>query len=95
MKGLVDLIHQAAFRNGLSRSLYAPRFNVSNLNSELLQEFRAKNVTANQTTLVGVGINHQDLLKYSDLFRLPEAAKDSARQQSKYLGCKSIIHFSV
>jgi len=83
---LVDLIHRAAFRNGLSRSLYAPRYNVGNLTSEVLTAFRARNFTANNVTLVGTGMKHDDLVHMADLFRFPEASADFSREQAKYLG---------
>lgn len=83
---VMELLHQAAFRNGLSRSLYAPRYNMGNLNSELLNEFRASNFTANNLSLVGTGVQHDAVLKFSDLFRLPEATNKASREQSRYLG---------
>jgi hypothetical protein len=82
------LIHRAAFRNGLSRSLYAPRFNLSNLNSETLEEFRQQNFTSNHLALIGLGMKHEELVKFSDLFRLPGPAANYSRQVSKYLGCQ-------
>lgn len=83
---IVELIHRAAFRNGLSRSIYAPRYNLANLTSELLQEYRERNFTSNHLTLVGLGMKHEDLVHFSDLFRLPEASKDYSREPTKYLG---------
>lgn len=81
-----DLLHQAAFRNGLSRSLYAPRYMVGSLDETLLANFRAKTYTANNLSLVGTGVSHDTLAHYSDLFRLPEASAENSREQSKYLG---------
>lgn len=83
---IVDMLHQAAFRNGLNRSLYAPRFNLGNLNFELLADYRARNYTANHLSLVGTGLRHDDLLHLAELFRLPEASKDFSREASRYLG---------
>ncbi len=79
------MLHRAAFRNGLSRSLYAPRYNVGNLSDEILKEFRASNYTSSNLSLVGTGVRNEDLVQMSDLFRLP-AGKESSRVQSKYLG---------
>ncbi len=84
----MELLHQAAFRNGLSRSLYAPRYNLGNLGSELLTEFRAQNFTASNLLLVGTGVSHDGLLKFSDLFRLPEGSAKVAREHSRYLGAE-------
>lgn len=83
---VMELLHQAAFRNGLSRSLYAPRYNMGNLGSELLAEFRANNFTSNNLSLVGTGVQHDAVVKFSDLFRLPEATNKAGREQSRYLG---------
>lgn len=83
---IADMLHQAAFRNGLNRSLYAPRFNVGNLTNELLSDYRARNFTENHLSLVGTGVKHEDLLYFGELFRLPEASKDFSREASKYLG---------
>lgn len=81
---IVDLIHKAAFKNALSNSLYAPRFNLGNLNSETLEEFRSKKFTSNRLTLVGLGIRHDDMIRFADQFRLP--AGESSRQPAKYHG---------
>lgn len=83
---IVDLLHRAAFRNGLSRSLYAPRYNVGSLSDEVLRDFRAKNYTAGHLSLIGTGVRHEDLIHLSDLFRLPEDSAGSSRAQAKYLG---------
>ncbi|CAF0830809.1 unnamed protein product [Brachionus calyciflorus] len=82
---IVDLIHRAAFKNALSNPLYAPRYNLGNLSSELLEDFRRTNFTANRLTLVGLGINHDDLIRYADQFRLP-TGQSASRQQAKYYG---------
>jgi predicted Zn-dependent peptidase len=84
--GLSDLIHKAAYSGGLSRSLYAPRFNVDNIDSSMLQEFRRRNFSNDRLTLVGVGIQHEELIRYTDLFRLNAASSGNARPPSKYIG---------
>lgn len=83
---VMELLHKAAFRNSLSNSLYAPRFNMGNLTNETLAEFRRQNYTANRLTLVGTGVSHDSVLQFSDLFRLPDGSADFARQPTKYLG---------
>ena len=82
---MVDLIHRASFAGGLANSLYAPRYNVGNLDSDVLQEFRRRNFTSNRLTLVGVGINHEDLLRHADFFRLPGPAADFSREKTRFL----------
>ena len=60
---LVDMIHQASFRSGLSNTLYAPRYNLGNIHADTLQQYRARNFTLDRLTLVGVGIKHDDMLR--------------------------------
>ncbi|RNA42134.1 cytochrome b-c1 complex subunit mitochondrial [Brachionus plicatilis] len=79
---IVEMIHKASFKNALSNSLYAPRFNVANLKSELLSDFREKNFTSNRLTLVGLGMQHDDLIRYADQFRLPSGSP--SRQTAQY-----------
>jgi len=83
---LADMIHRAAFRSGLSRSLYAPRYNAHHLDSDLLHNFRTRTFTSNRLTLVGLGVQHEDLVRYADLFRLPGPDANFSRQPTKYLG---------
>lgn len=80
------MIHKASFKNSLSNSIYAPKFNIGNLNSELLLDFRQKNFTSNRLTLVGLGIQHDDLIRFADQFRLPTG--NQARPQAQYYSCK-------
>lgn len=91
------MIHRAAFRSGLSRSLYAPRYNAHHLDSDLLHNFRTRTFTSNRLTLVGLGVQHEDLVRYADLFRLPGPDANFSRQPTKYLGCNynKIIYFSI
>jgi len=95
-----DLIHRAAFRNSLSRSLYAPRFNLSNLNSETLHQFRERVFSQNRLTIVGLGINHDELVRNADKFRLPNV--NYTRQAAKYINSEvledtesELVHVAV
>lgn len=80
------MIHKASFKNALSNSIYAPRFNVANLKSELLLNFRQKNFSSNRLTLVGLGLQHDDLIRFSDQFRLPTGS--NSRLTAQYYPCK-------
>jgi hypothetical protein len=67
--------------------LFAPRYNAHHLESDLLHEFRARTFTSNRLSLVGLGVQHEDLIRFADLFRLPGPAANFSRQPAKYLGC--------
>lgn len=82
---LSDLIHRAAFRNGLSNSLYAPRASHHHLMShDFLADFHARHYTSDRLTLIGTGISHDDMLRHAEFFRLPKGTAPLAREQAKY-----------
>lgn len=83
------MIHKASYKNALSNSIYAPRFNVSNLQPELLVGFREKNFTLNRLTLIGLGVEHDDLIRFADQFRLPTG--NLSRQGAQFISCKNLI----
>jgi predicted Zn-dependent peptidase len=78
------LIHRAAYKNGLSRSLYAPKDHVNNLNGDLLSEFRAKHFNTDRIMLIGTGISHENLIRHGKYFRLQKSEKPFTRPQSVY-----------
>ena len=78
------MVHQAAYKNALSRSLYAPRFNLHHLGESTIRDFRNQNLTANRLSLIGVGIRHDDLVRIADQYKLP--AGQLNRQKAKYIG---------
>jgi len=82
---LVDLIHSASFRTGLSNTLFAPRYNLHNLTPDKLRGFREKNFTLNRLSIIGVGVKHDDLIRHAEFFRLSKA-EGSTRTPSKFLG---------
>ena len=88
---LVDMLHSASFRSGLSNTLFTPRYNLHNMTGDTLKSFRSRNFTLNRLTLVGVGIKHDDLIRYAEFFRLPSQAENTARQQAKFLGSKRLL----
>lgn len=82
---LADLIHRASFADGLSNSLFAPRYNAGNLNGEVLEQFRRRTFTSDRLTIVGLGLRHDDLLRYAEFFRLPAAETSLVRADSRFL----------
>jgi len=66
----VELLHQAAFRSGLGNSLYCPTHKVGSHSTATLQEFVSKHFTAGRAALVGIGVSHSALTKYSGMLSL-------------------------
>ena len=89
-----------AYKNALSRPLFAPRFNLHHLDEHTLKEFRNQNLTANRLSVIGVGIRHDDLVRIADQYRLP--AGQLNRQKAKYIGGEireenqtSLVHIAL
>lgn len=80
----VDLLHQAAFYQGLGNSVFCAKRNVGKIEPEDLQSFVANNFTADRATVVGIGIDHETLVGYAKALQLD--AKPAAAVPSKYIG---------
>lgn len=80
----VDLLHQAAFYQGLGNSVFCAKRNVGQIHAEDLQSFVANNFTGDRATVVGVGVDHNLLVGYAKSLQLD--AKPTAATPSKYIG---------
>ncbi|XP_027898720.1 ubiquinol-cytochrome c reductase core protein 2a [Xiphophorus couchianus] len=58
---VIEKLHEAAYKNALSNSLYCPDFMVGRISSEQLHSFVKDNFTTGRMALVGVGVNHSVL----------------------------------
>ncbi|XP_015242523.1 PREDICTED: cytochrome b-c1 complex subunit 2, mitochondrial-like [Cyprinodon variegatus] len=58
---IIEKLHEAAYKNALSNSLYCPDFMVGRVSSEQLHSFVKDNFTTGRMALVGVGVNHSVL----------------------------------
>eukprot|EP00916_Digyalum_oweni_P017939 GHVL01029766.1.p1 GENE.GHVL01029766.1~~GHVL01029766.1.p1 ORF type:complete len:456 (-),score=47.43 GHVL01029766.1:467-1834(-) len=80
-----DLLHQAAFRDTLGRSLYAPDFMLGKYSTEQLLHFMKTYFSTGRLALVGVGVDHDDLLAQAKQFT-PFASAAIANDKAKYSG---------
>lgn len=60
---LMEELHRTAFRDQLSNSIFCPSHNLSNLTHEDLNAFAKESFVAKRTTLVGIGVGHEDLVR--------------------------------
>jgi len=95
-----DLLHRAAFRNGLARSIYADKNLAGKINTDQLLQFREENFSADRLTLVGVGVSHDSLVNLAKRFHLQ--ATTPKAEASKYLADEvrvdndaSLVHVAV
>ncbi|GIX86356.1 cytochrome b-c1 complex subunit 2, mitochondrial [Caerostris darwini] len=60
---LMEALHKASFRGGLSNSLYSESFMIGKHTSEMLHDYVKNHFTASKTAVVGLGVSHDDLEK--------------------------------
>ncbi|XP_072224882.1 ubiquinol-cytochrome c reductase core protein 2a [Leuresthes tenuis] len=56
--GVIEKLHEAAYKNALSNSLYCPDYMVGRVSSEQLQSFVEDHFTTGRMALVGLGVKH-------------------------------------
>ncbi|KAI9205080.1 Metalloenzyme, LuxS/M16 peptidase-like protein [Polychytrium aggregatum] len=83
-----EAVHRVAFRNGLGNSLFASEASVKALNRAKLHEFANNYFTADNITIVGNGVAHQDLVELVDkaLESVQVNAKKAETTATKYFG---------
>lgn len=77
---LMDALHKAAFRGGLSNSLFAEEFNIERLSKQaVVEQFVKQNVTGPRTVVSAVGVDHERICHlYKQLTKLPSSSGDSS-----------------
>jgi len=80
-----DLLHTAAFRTTLGRSLYAPEFMLGKYSTEQLLHYMKTYFSTGRVALVGVGVDHGDLVAQAKQFA-PFASAAVASDKAKYSG---------
>uniref|UniRef100_A0A8C1HCM7 Ubiquinol-cytochrome c reductase core protein 2a n=1 Tax=Cyprinus carpio carpio TaxID=630221 RepID=A0A8C1HCM7_CYPCA len=66
--GVLEKLHEAAYKNALSNSLYCPDHMVGKISVDHLQQFFANNYTSARMALVGLGVSHAALMKVGEQF---------------------------
>jgi len=79
-----ELLHKAAYRNGLGNSLYTPEFMLGKHKSNILDDFYAKTHTVTRSVLLGHGIESREMAKFSNLLNLEKG--HGLSPTSKYYG---------
>lgn len=90
---LLDLVHHVAFRGqGLGNPTGIPAWNLANLSHEALQAYVARFYTGNNVALVGVDVDHDELVKAAEdaIGSLP-AGEKAAAPASPYHGGEMLV----
>lgn len=80
----VELLHRAAFRNGLGNSIFCPKHKIGKISSETLQHYFESNFTANRGAVAGTNIDHSMLVGFAQSLQI--GSGDGIRNESKYRG---------
>lgn len=83
-----ELLHKAAFREGLGNSLFSPPHMLGKHKPALLQDFHSKNYTADRTVLIGLDVSHDQAVKCGELLNLPKSSGSSL--PSKFVGAADL-----
>jgi len=82
----IELLHSAAFRNSLGRSLYCPDFMVGGFSNLQLQDYCEKNLSSGRLALVGVGVDSAVLEALGESFAPHAGAQGEADAKAVYYG---------
>ncbi|XP_076020747.1 ubiquinol-cytochrome c reductase core protein 2a [Genypterus blacodes] len=72
--GVIEKLHEAAYKNALSNSLYCPDYMVGRVSPTQLQSFVQENFTPGRMALVGLGVKHSVLKQLGEALNVHGAA---------------------
>ncbi|KAM4623889.1 cytochrome b-c1 complex subunit 2, mitochondrial [Polymixia lowei] len=84
--GVIEDLHQAAYKNALSNSLYCPDHMVGNIQSDHLHHYVQNNFTSARMALVGLGVDHTVLTQVGEQFLNIRSGTGTTGAQAKYRG---------
>jgi len=73
-----ELLHQAAFRDGLGNSLHSPDYMVGKHGPAMLREFHERHYTADRMVVLGLNIDHDQAVNYGELLTMGKGSGTSA-----------------
>ena len=84
---LMEMVHEAAFKDTLGRSLFAPAHFIPKFNQESLLSFHNQHFSPDRMALVGLGIDHENLVAMGKKMgkKNPSSSAPSVEKAS-YLG---------
>ncbi|XP_044734928.1 cytochrome b-c1 complex subunit 2, mitochondrial [Chrysoperla carnea] len=80
----IDILHKAAFRQGLGNSLFCSKSRISKINGESLCEYVSKTFTAPRAAVAGVGMDLNSLVAFANDLQIESSEGPAAA--SKYYG---------
>ncbi|KAI1287646.1 Cytochrome b-c1 complex subunit 2, mitochondrial [Halotydeus destructor] len=84
---LIEALHRAAYRSGLSNSLLSPKYNIGKHDHNTLMSFFVDNFVASRMAVVGLGIDLKSLVhEIERSFEISSASSAQKTQASKFTG---------
>ncbi|XP_054454951.1 cytochrome b-c1 complex subunit 2, mitochondrial isoform X2 [Anoplopoma fimbria] len=100
--GVIESLHEAAYKNALCNSLYCPNHMVGNIQSEHLHQFVQNNFTSARMALVGLGVDHTVLTQVGEQFLNIRSGAGTTGAKAQYRGgeirlpsISSLVHSAV
>ncbi|KAM9715407.1 cytochrome b-c1 complex subunit 2, mitochondrial isoform 1-T1 [Menidia menidia] len=84
--GVIEGLHEAAYKNALCNSLYCPDHMVDQIQSEHLHQFVQNHFTSARMALVGIGVNHAVLKQVGEQFLNIRSGAGTTGAQAQYRG---------
>ncbi|XP_049419491.1 cytochrome b-c1 complex subunit 2, mitochondrial isoform X2 [Epinephelus fuscoguttatus] len=84
--GVIEALHEAAYKNALSNSLYCPDHMVGNIQSGHLHQFVQNNFTSARMALVGLGVDHAVLKQVGEQFLNIRSGAGTTGAKAQYRG---------
>jgi len=89
-----ELLHKAAFRDDLGNSLFADEHRLGHWNIDIIERFLDHTFTAKKSMLVGISVDHEQLVKYAENFKI-RPLKSFPATKPVFRGGKVAIEFLV
>ncbi|XP_053708692.1 cytochrome b-c1 complex subunit 2, mitochondrial [Synchiropus splendidus] len=84
--GVVEKLHEAAYKTGLANSLYCPDYMVGRISSEKLESFVQDNFTSGRMALVGLGVDHAALRQVGESLLSVRTGPGASADKAVYRG---------
>lgn len=90
--GVIERLHEAAYKNALSNSLYCPDYMVGRVSPQQLQSFVEEHFTTGRMALVGLGVKHSALRQVGEGLLSARSGTGAPVAKAIYRGGEARIH---
>ncbi|XP_054615437.1 cytochrome b-c1 complex subunit 2, mitochondrial [Dunckerocampus dactyliophorus] len=84
--GVIEKLHEAAYKNALSNSLYCPDYMVGHVSPKQLQSFVEDHFTTSRMALVGLGVKHSVMRQLAERLMSVRSGAGAPETKAVYRG---------